>query len=234
MPVLDVPELHGHGLRKSTARGACATCSLRSQGEVSEWLRSEPVKKRLDCVFPARRANTEMSAMSTSHPTKQSFCPTTTRQDTVLHAYAFGMIDPLGEARFPLRQIWEFFRMAGVWHCLRNALAVGPERHFASIRFQQLSKMGQKERIPVCGSEGGTGQVRPRTQAASNFVGRHLLILFPPGDESRAIDVLRHAGYSVKIPRNHLCCGRPLTILACSSKAKCYLQKIMQSLGCED
>jgi Fe-S oxidoreductase len=56
---------------------------------------------------------------------------------------------------------------------------------------------------------------------------------FHPETSRAAIDVLGQAGYSVKIPRNHLCCGRPLYDFGMLDRAKNYLRKIMQSLGSE-
>jgi len=45
------------------------------------------------------------------------------------------------------------------------------------------------------------------------------------------VDVLRHAGFKVIIPRQHLCCGRPLYDFGMLDRAKRYLQNVMHVLG---
>jgi len=45
------------------------------------------------------------------------------------------------------------------------------------------------------------------------------------------VDVLRHAGLEVFVPRQHLCCGRPLYDFGMIDQAKRYLQKVIRVLG---
>jgi Fe-S oxidoreductase len=145
------------------------------------------------------------------------------------------MIDRWARLASILPNLANFFGTApGFSKLLRNALQLAPERRLPRFASSSFRKWASKERIPVCGSEGGKGAGR------SKNAGREVILwadtfnnYFHPETGRAAIDVLRHAGYSVKIPRNHLCCGRPLYDFGMLDKAKSYLQKIMQSLGCE-
>ena len=56
---------------------------------------------------------------------------------------------------------------------------------------------------------------------------------FKPETSRAAFEVLTHAGFSVSVPRNHLCCGRPLYDFGMLDKAKQYLQRVMRLLAPE-
>lgn len=54
---------------------------------------------------------------------------------------------------------------------------------------------------------------------------------FHPETSRAALEVLRHAGFNVIVPRQHLCCGRPLYDFGLLEKAKEYLQRILRVMG---
>ena len=54
---------------------------------------------------------------------------------------------------------------------------------------------------------------------------------FHPETSQSALFVLRAAGFNVSIPRQRLCCGRPLYDFGLLDQAKAYLQTVMSSLG---
>jgi FAD/FMN-containing dehydrogenase/Fe-S oxidoreductase len=56
---------------------------------------------------------------------------------------------------------------------------------------------------------------------------------FKPHTAKAALEVLEHAGYRVTVPRQHLCCGRPLYDFGMLDQAKAYLRKIMTTLRVE-
>ena len=54
---------------------------------------------------------------------------------------------------------------------------------------------------------------------------------FHPGTSRAALAVLEGAGFDVAIPREHLCCGRPLYDYGMLDTARQYLQQVLQALG---
>ncbi len=53
---------------------------------------------------------------------------------------------------------------------------------------------------------------------------------FHPTTAQAAVEVLEHCGFQVEVPRQHLCCGRPLYDYGFLDQAKAYLQTILEAL----
>ena len=100
--------------------------------------------------------------------------------------------------------------------------------------FDELSFQKWAAKTALPGLEGGTGIDADWSTSAQKEV-----ILWPdtfnnyfhPETARAAVDVLRHAGFKVLVPRQHLCCGRPLYDFGMLDRAKRYLRKVMQVLG---
>jgi Fe-S oxidoreductase len=56
---------------------------------------------------------------------------------------------------------------------------------------------------------------------------------FKPHTAQAALEVLEHAGFRVTVPREHLCCGRPLYDFGMLDRAKAYLRNVMSTLSAE-
>ncbi len=56
---------------------------------------------------------------------------------------------------------------------------------------------------------------------------------FHPGTGQAAVEVLQDAGFGVRVPQTHLCCGRPLYDFGMLDKAKEYLRHIMTALSAQ-
>jgi Fe-S oxidoreductase len=56
---------------------------------------------------------------------------------------------------------------------------------------------------------------------------------FLPGTAQAALEVLEHFGYQVKVPMQHLCCGRPLYDYGFLNRAKAYLSNVLDALAAE-
>jgi Fe-S oxidoreductase len=56
---------------------------------------------------------------------------------------------------------------------------------------------------------------------------------FLPDTAQAAVAVLEHFGYQVKVPMQHLCCGRPLYDYGFLDRAKQYLNRILETLADE-
>ncbi|MGA8938693.1 MAG: FAD-linked oxidase C-terminal domain-containing protein [Acidobacteriaceae bacterium] len=54
---------------------------------------------------------------------------------------------------------------------------------------------------------------------------------FMPHTAQAALEVLEDAGFRVRVPRQHLCCGRPLYDFGILDEAKAYLRKILSALA---
>jgi Fe-S oxidoreductase len=88
------------------------------------------------------------------------------------------------------------------------------------VSFQQWAR---KQRVG--GVPGSGGSVILWADTFNNY--------FKPETSQAAFEVLTHAGFSVRVPQNHLCCGRPLYDFGMLDKAKQYLRRIMQVLALE-
>ena len=54
---------------------------------------------------------------------------------------------------------------------------------------------------------------------------------FTPAVAKAAVEVLEHAGYQVRVPRQNLCCGRPLYDYGMLDTAKGLLRQIIGTLA---
>jgi Fe-S oxidoreductase len=207
------------------------------QGEVlSDGWGNEPVKRALDLCLSCKACKSECPANVDIATYKAEFLSHYYEgRIRPFHDYAFGMIDRWARLASMAPNLANFLASApGFSNLLRNVLQLAPQRHLPRFASGSFRKWASKEGIPVCGSGGGSGA------GSSKNAGREVILwvdtfnnYFHPETSRAAIDVLGQAGYSVKIPRNHLCCGRPLYDFGMLDRAKNYLRKIMQSLGSE-
>jgi FAD/FMN-containing dehydrogenase/Fe-S oxidoreductase len=205
------------------------------QGEVIEkgW-RNEEVKKSLDLCLSCKACKSECPAnvdLATykseflSHYYEGRFRP--------LNAYAFGMIDRWARLAAIAPRIANGLSSApGVNQLMRKALGLAPQREiprFAAADFQHWAKT---RGVPDCDDQeiGGT--------EASASHGREVILwadtfnnYFRPGTSQAALEVLTAAGFHVRVPQKHFCCGRPLYDFGMLDRAKKYLQRILQVLG---
>jgi len=115
---------------------------------------------------------------------------------------------------------------------VRRRAAIGLRAGLASFRFEQLPTVGPKTRNSQLRGENG------HAADSSRNAGREVILwvdtfnnYFHPETSRAALEVLQRAGFTVRIPRSHLCCGRPLYDFGMIDRAKSYLRRIMQILG---
>src|SRR6202022_1943455 len=84
------------------------------------------------------------------------------------------------------------------------------------------------------------GEESERGSAGRAISGREVILwadtfnnYFHPETSRAALDVLRDAGFKVRVPQQRLCCGRPLYDFGMLDKAKEYLRRILHVLGGE-
>jgi FAD/FMN-containing dehydrogenase/Fe-S oxidoreductase len=136
------------------------------------------------------------------------------------HAYAFGLID-------------QWARAASIWPGLVNLVTQTPGlRHVAKL----IAGMPQRRKIPEFAPQ--TFQKWFSHQNRNSRDAKAKVLLWPdtfnnyffPETAQAATRVLDRTGFSVEVPQQHLCCGRPLYDFGMLDMAKEYLQRVMKVL----
>ena len=136
------------------------------------------------------------------------------------HAFAFGLID-------------RWARLASIWPGMVNLVTQTPGlSHLAKL----AAGMPQERAIPEFAPQTFRNWFMKRKSAPSGANGT--VILWPdtfnnyffPETAQAATEVIESTGFSVAIPRKHLCCGRPLYDYGMLDTAKFYLCHVMQEL----
>ncbi|HEX8925533.1 MAG TPA: heterodisulfide reductase-related iron-sulfur binding cluster [Terriglobales bacterium] len=136
------------------------------------------------------------------------------------HAYAFGLID-------------QWSRIASLWPGLVNLVTQTPGlSHLAKL----AAGMPFERRIPEFAPQ--TFQSWFRAQKGAKSKTASDVILWPdtfnnyffPETAQAATQVLEDAGFRVRVPLQHVCCGRPLYDYGMLDLAKRYLRNVMQQL----
>ena len=204
------------------------------QGEVlgNDW-QDEHVKKSLDLCLACKACKSECPANVDVATFKAEFLSHYyERKSRPLHAYAFGMVDRWARlASFAPRLVNFVNHAPGISHLLPKVLKLARQRQIPE--FSELSFQRWAERTQVPGLEGETAIEPDLSRSTQKEV-----ILWPdtfnnyfhPETGRAAVDVLRHAGFRVLVPRQHLCCGRPLYDFGMLDRAKRYLQNVMHVL----
>jgi FAD/FMN-containing dehydrogenase/Fe-S oxidoreductase len=191
------------------------------QGEVVDggW-KNEQVKQALDLCLACKACKSECPANVDLATYKAEFLSHYYEgKRRPLHAYAFGMIDRWAELGSFAPRTANFLTNASK-PLIRKALGLAPQRQMprlATVSFQQWAR---KHRVAASG-----GSVVLWADTFNNY--------FKPETSRAAWEVLTHAGFSVTVAQDHLCCGRPLYDFGMLDKAKLYLQRILQVLAPE-
>lgn len=136
-----------------------------------------------------------------------------------LHAYTFGMIDRWAGIASHMPRVANLFTQPELFSRIAKALVhIAPQRRITPFAQESFTHWFRR---------------RPETHA-----GGHKVILWPdtfnnyfhPDVARAAVEVLEHAGFAVRIPGVHLCCGRPLYEFGMVSRARRYLQRVMDVL----
>jgi FAD/FMN-containing dehydrogenase/Fe-S oxidoreductase len=194
------------------------------QGEVIDggW-KNEHVKRALDLCLACKACKSECPANVDLATYKAEFLShyyETERRP--LHAYAFGMIDRWAELGSSVPRIVNLLSRAPRskgW--LQKALELAPERQMPQLAPVSFQKWASKQRSVKDGARG----VVLWADTFNNY--------FKPDTSRAAFEVLTRAGFNVRVPRSHLCCGRPLYDFGMLDRAKQYLQRIMRVLAPE-
>jgi Fe-S oxidoreductase len=120
----------------------------------------------------------------------------------------------------------------GVNQLLRKALGLAKQREIPQFAVKSFQHWAKTRGVPDCDGQEITG-----TDVSANN-GRGVILwadtfnnYFRPGTSQAALEVLTAAGFHVRVPQKHFCCGRPLYDFGMLNRAKKYLQRILHLLG---
>jgi len=148
-----------------------------------------------------------------------------------LHAYAFGLIDRWARLASIAPRLVNLLNQApGISTVIRKLLEIPPQREIP--RFSEYTFQSWAAQAGIAGLEDGSKLERDSSS-------RNPVILWPdtcnnyfhPETARAACDVLGRAGFKVIVPRQPLCCGRPLYDFGMIARAKRYLARVIDTLG---
>jgi Fe-S oxidoreductase/FAD/FMN-containing dehydrogenase len=207
---------------KHSTRGRAHLLWELLQGEVLEggW-QNEDVKEALDLCLSCKACKTECPTNVDLATYKAEFLAHYYEgRPRPLDAYAFGLIDRWARlasltprlanalGRFPLTR-----RMAN------GLLHIHPSRALPEFAASTFRARAATRRVPA----GSTKTVLLWADTFTNY--------FQPHIADAAYDVLEGAGFAVKVPRRHVCCGRPLYDFGMLARAKQYLTDALDELA---
>jgi FAD/FMN-containing dehydrogenase/Fe-S oxidoreductase len=133
-----------------------------------------------------------------------------------LHAYVFGMVDRWARVGSLAPGAANLLRgTPGV----KALLGIAPQRRLPRLA-GSFRRWARRNGVPT--PQGGSDEVILWADTFNNY--------FRPGTSRAALEVLRAAGLRVAVPREHLCCGRPLYDFGMLDRAKGYLRRVMHAL----
>jgi FAD/FMN-containing dehydrogenase/Fe-S oxidoreductase len=203
------------------------------QGEILDggW-EDENVKKSLDLCLSCKACKSECPANVDLATYKAEFLSHYyERKRRPLHDYAFGMIDRWARLASIAPGLANWTPKAPlIGNLMRKILGMARERQLPRLARQTFKHWARKQHIPAPEEAG--------VHATANSSHREVILwadtfnnFFHPQTAQAAAQVLSRAGFTVLVPQQHLCCGRPLYDFGMLDRAKAYLQHIMQVLG---
>jgi FAD/FMN-containing dehydrogenase/Fe-S oxidoreductase len=230
-----------------TTRGRARLLFEMLQGEViTDGFRSEALKDALDLCLSCKSCKSECPTGVDMAAYKAEFLARYYEgRRRPLRSYAFGLINHWGALAEYVPWLANFITQVPPFSTVvRWALDMAPERRmpaFAPRSFRRAFLAARPEsRVPLAapkpGASGPGEGGSPQPPAPSPYSRRVLLWpdcsnnYFHPEIAHAAVTVLSAAGFHVDIPRERLCCGRPLYDHGMLTAARRRLVEILESL----
>jgi FAD/FMN-containing dehydrogenase/Fe-S oxidoreductase len=215
---------------KHSTRGRAHLLWELLQGEVlpDTWA-NEDVKDALDLCLSCKACRTECPTNVDLATYKAEFLSHYyERKPRPLRAYAFAGIDRWARLASVLPGVANAVGRLPLIRALTNRLLhIAPQRtlpEFAAITFRD-----QLRRRPKGGGGPRPAEGRPEVVLWADTFTNY----FQPHIADAAYDVLDRAGFAVRVPERHACCGRPLYDFGMLDTAKQYLTRVMDVLDKE-
>jgi FAD/FMN-containing dehydrogenase/Fe-S oxidoreductase len=142
------------------------------------------------------------------------------------YAYAFGLIDKWAQiASIAPGLVNLFTQLPGLSGLAKLAAGMPQQRRIPAFAAETFKSWFKKHKNAKLASVGTLKRVILWPDTFNNY--------FFPETAIAAVDVLERAGYDVIVPKQHLCCGRPLYDYGFLDAAKTYLERVMNALGRE-
>jgi len=209
----------GEELHSTRGRARVLSEMLRGETIVDGW-QSEAAREALDLCLACKGCRSE--------------CPTHTdmasyKAEFLSHHY-LGRVRPRQAYSMGLIQRWA--RVAAVAPQIANLLTQTPG---ISALAKFAAGMAQAREVPRFAKRNFRRWFRRR--APGNVDGPRVILwadtfntYFHPESAAAAVEVLEAAGYRVDVPREHLCCGRPLYDFGMLDIARRELRRILSAL----
>ena len=207
-----------------STRGRARLLGEMLRGEIiHDGWRNEAVREALDLCLACKGCKND--------------CPTHTDMATYkaefLHHHYLGRLRPVQAYTMGFINRWA--KLASIAPRLINLLAATPglsalikaaggvaqQRKIPRFARRSFRKWFSRRRAPET-----TGQ-RGRVILWADTFNNH----FEPGSAAAAVEVLEALGYTVSIPQQQLCCGRPLYDFGMLDTARAYLREVMDALA---
>jgi FAD/FMN-containing dehydrogenase/Fe-S oxidoreductase len=200
------------------------------QGEVVRggW-NDEHVKKSLDLCLSCKACKSECPANVDVATYKAEFLSHYYESKRrPLRAHAFGKIDRWARLASAAPGVANVLSHApGSRHLFRLLLGIAPERQIPLLARPSFRRWARQQRPALLQKKSNveTSEVLLWIDTFNNY--------FHPETSRAALQVLEHAGFTVRCPQTVLCCGRPLYDFGMLHEAKQYLERIMDALDAE-
>ncbi len=218
------PSYRATGEEHHSTRGRARLLAEMLRGEIiADGWRSDAVREALDLCLACKGCKSD--------------CPTHTDMATYkaefLHHHYLGRLRPVQAYTMGFINRWA--RLAALAPRLVNLLTAMPG---LSTLLKFAGGVARERSIPRFARRTFRAWFRQRRAAPSAAASRGKIILwadtfnnhFQPGSAAAAVEVLEALGYTVTVPRQHLCCGRPLYDFGMLDTARGFLREILDTL----
>jgi Fe-S oxidoreductase len=204
---------------KHSTRGRARMLWELLQGEVVRggW-QDEDVKETLDLCLSCKACKSDCPTNVDIATYKAEFLSHYyEKRARPLQAYAFGLVDRWARIGSLAPGVANFLSQAPG---LKQLLGVAAQRRLPQLAARSFRRWARRQGVPA--PAGGSGEVILWADTFNNY--------FRPETSRAALEVLQAAGLRVTVPREHLCCGRPLYDFGMLDRAKDYLRKVLHAL----